>query len=561
MIRIRHLTYNYPNSNYPALQDISLTVQAGEFVLLTGPSGSGKSTLLRCLNGLVPHFSGGTISGSVNVNHLDVLATGPHVLSHHVGFVQQSPEAQAVLDRVEGEIAFGLENRAVPPGEMHARVAEVLALLGLESLRQRPLATLSGGERQRVAVATSLVLRPAVLVLDEPTSQLDPQAAEDLLAGLIHLQEMLPLTIVLAEHRLERVLPFVDRVVHMEDGRILIDAPARSAVLRLPHAPPIVRLAQELDWHPLPLSVAEAKTHFHGKNTQWDAGQETNNAAAASHFSAVAWQNSPGDDIGKSGHRERPQRLLEVSGVSFAYGNTAVLQDVSLTVEAGEAVALLGQNGAGKTTLLQCVVGLRQPAAGQILLNGRSTQGRSVADICREAAYLPQNPDDLLFADSVAEELTITLRNHHMPQDGAVIGELLAELGLTAVQHAYPRDLSVGQRQRVALGAVTITRPALILLDEPTRGLDYAAKERLLTLWRAWLAQGKGMLLVTHDVELAAQIARRVVILHKGQILASGPTAQILPQHTAFAPQIARLYPQTGWLNVEDAVAGLTQLT
>jgi energy-coupling factor transport system ATP-binding protein len=245
MITIDQLTYTYPNSDRIALQDVSWQVEAGEFVLVAGPSGSGKSTLLRCLNGLVPHFTGGTLSGQVVVNGLDALAQGPHALSRHVGFVLQNPEAQAVLDRVEPEIAFGLENAAIPTQEMRVRVEEVLDLLDLTALRERPLTNLSGGERQRVAIASALALRPQILVLDEPTSQLDPQSAEEVLRALVRLNEDLGLTIILAEHRLERVLRYVDRITYMENGRITVDDFVQPAVAQVPQLPPLVRLGRE----------------------------------------------------------------------------------------------------------------------------------------------------------------------------------------------------------------------------------------------------------------------------------------------------------------------------
>ena len=259
MIDIEQLTYTYPNSDRPALRDVSWQVAAGDFVLVTGASGSGKSTLLRCLNGLVPHFSGGVIRGRVTVNGRDVPALGPHTLSRQVGFVSQNPEAQAVLDRVEAEIAFGLENAAVLPAEMRLRVEEVLDLLSLSSLRDRPLATLSGGERQRVAIAAVLALRPQILALDEPTSQLDPQSAEEVLQALVRLNKDLGLTIILAEHRLERILPYADRLAYLEDGRLLADGPAGEAIHQTPLAPPLVQLARQLAWEPLPLTVKEAR--------------------------------------------------------------------------------------------------------------------------------------------------------------------------------------------------------------------------------------------------------------------------------------------------------------
>lgn len=536
MIEISRLHYTYPRSEQPALEDVNLRVRPGEFVLLAGASGSGKSTLLRCLNGLAPHFSGGTISGRVVVAGVDAVAQGPRVLSRTVGFVQQSPEAQAVLDRVEPEIAFALENAAVPRQEMRVRVEEVLDLLDLAPLRQRPLTTLSGGERQRVAIAAALALRPQILVLDEPTSQLDPQSAEDVLHALVRLNEDLGLTIVLAEHRLERVLSYADRVVFLGNGRVLVDAPAREAAAVAPQAPPLVRLGRALQWRPLPLTIKEARP-FARAIAPANGGERT--AEPADRQPAGA-----------------PR--LAVEGLRFAYQGTPALNGVSLQVQPGEAVALMGRNGSGKSTLLKCIIGLLRAESGQVVVNGRSTNGRGVADVAREVAYLPQNPDDLLFAETVSDELHVTLRNHGLERLNGVPA-LLGDLGLAPVADAYPRDLSVGQRQRVALGAVMITRPTLLLADEPTRGLDGEAKQALVDIWRRWLAQGMGLLLVTHDVELAALIADRVCLLSQGEVIAGGVTADVLTSSPLFAPQIARLFPRQRWLTVEEALTGLKQ--
>ncbi|MCP4426480.1 MAG: ABC transporter ATP-binding protein [Chloroflexi bacterium] len=269
-------------------------------------------------------------------------------------------------------------------------------------------------------------------------------------------------------------------------------------------------------------------------------------------------------------------QALKVDNLRFAYNGRPTLNGINLAVHAGETVAVMGRNGAGKSTLLKCVMGLLA-GEGEVAVNGRSTHNRHVADISREIAYLPQNPDDLLFAETVADELAITLRNHGMvsgipipdtriengsgipipepPHNG--IGALLGELGLAEMAGAYPRDLSVGQRQRTALGAVAITRPKLLLLDEPTRGLDYAAKQALVNIWKQWLADGMGLLLVTHDVELVAQIADRVLIMSQGEIIAKGQTADVLSASPLFAPQISRLFPNSGWLTVEDAMEGM----
>ncbi len=532
MIAVRNLTYTYPDAAEPALRGIDWDVPAGKFVLVAGPSGSGKSTLLRCLNGLVPHFSGGVLSGSLTVGGVDPIAAGPRLLSRHVGLVAQNPEAQAVLDEVEGEIAFALENAAVPPPEMRHRIEEVLDLLALTQLRARALHTLSGGERQRLAIASALALRPHTLVLDEPTSQLDPQSADDVLRALVRLNEELGITVVLAEHRLERIARYAHRLTWLEHGRVAADGPVRETLSLIEGGPPLVQLGRVLGWRPLPLTTSEARP-----------------------FAVQTLESVSNARIQEPSHRSpTPTPVLEVKDLHFAYNGHKALRGVDLVLHKGQALALVGRSGAGKSTLLKCLVGLLRPQSGEVLLNGRSTRGRSVADICREVAYLPQNPDDLLFADSVLDELQVTLRNHRIDPAAGEVEELLGTLGLGGLETAYPRDLSVGQRQRVALGAVTVTRPRVVLLDEPTRGLDPVLKEELVALWRRWLDDGVALLLVTHDVELAVQIAGRAVMLDEGEVAAAGETGDVLGRSDQFTPQIARLFPGSGWLTVDDVV-------
>jgi energy-coupling factor transport system ATP-binding protein len=528
LISLNDLTYTYPGAESPALVHSTLEIAEGQFVLAAGPSGSGKSTLLRCLNGLVPHFSGGTVRGEITVAGLDPVTAGPQTLSQTVGFVAQNPEGQFVLDRVEDEIAFALENAALPRAEMHQRVEDILRLLDLNALRNRSLAMLSGGEKQRVAIAAALALRPRVLMLDEPTSQLDPQSAEDVLEALVRLNQTLGLTIVLAEHRLERVLPYVDQLIYLEADSPVLSGRPRDVLTRIPLTPPVITLGKALGWSPLPLTVEEAQPF--------------------ARQASLPTRPRP---------RRAPSRepILRIEGLHFAYDHTSALCDVNFDVGAGELVALMGRNGSGKTTLLKCIVGLLQPAHGQITLAGHSLIGQETADICREVGYLPQMPDDLLFAETVTEELVVTLRNHGLLADPPLAPQaLLDRLGLSQVHGQYPRDLSVGQRQRVALGAITVTRPRVLLLDEPTRGLDYHAKETLVRLLRTWQAEGTAIILTTHDVELAAQAAERVVMLQEGQVIADAPP-ESLTDSPLFSPQVAQLFPDRGWLTPEDALS------
>jgi energy-coupling factor transporter ATP-binding protein EcfA2 len=543
MIRFEHVTYTYPEAAQPVLQDIDLHLPEAALTLLVGPSGAGKSTLLRCTNGLVPHFSGGWLRGSISVDGWNPVTATPQTMSRHVGFVFQDPEAQFVMNQVEDEIAFALENAAMPAQEMRLRVEEVLDMLDLAPLRERRLDTLSGGERQRVAIAAALAFRPRVLVLDEPTSQLDPQSAEDVLQALVRLNTDLGLTVLLAEHRLERVLPFVDRLVYLPgDGSGPLAGSPREVLPQLELVPPLIALGKAMDWQPLPLTIKEGmKFSLRSKG-----GAPTQERLA----------RRPG--VGEP--------LVQARDVSVAYHGQPAVRGVDVDMWPGEIVVLMGRNGSGKTTLLKSLVGLERPQAGRVRVAGQDIARLDVADVCRTVGYLPQDPNALLFAESVAEELMITLRNHRLvDRQGKTLSDLplnpqalLKRLGLAGMAHRYPRDLSVGERQRVALGAVTVTRPRALLLDEPTRGLDYAAKRGLAHLLREWRDEGMAILLVTHDVEFAAGIADHILLMSQGEIIASGDPAEVMGTSPLFAPQVARLFPGSGWLTVEDALPHLT---
>lgn len=532
MISFNNVTYTYPATRFPAIKDVSFRINEGEMVLLLGASGSGKSTLLRCVNGLVPHFSGGTISGEIRAAGLDPVQESPQMMSQHVGFVFQDPETQFVVDRVEDEIAFALENIALPEGEMHARVNETMQLLELTGLRNRHLENLSGGEQQRVAIAASLVLRPQILILDEPTSQLDPQSANELLNMLVRLNAEYNLTVILAEHRLERILPFADHLIYMdrtEPG--VIEGNPRQVQKEVPINPPIVVLGKSLGWDPLPLTIEEGR-------------RLAKSVKIPGALSGV--MQTPPHDLGQ----HRP--YIQVESIDAWLGSGQILHEIDLEIHSGEILVLMGPNGAGKSTLVRCLVGILKAKNGRILVNGEDIIKKSVAEVCQSVGYLPQDPNALLFADRVVDELLITLQNHHLSEEDYPPELLLKKLGIGDKCDLYPRDLSSGERQRVALGAITITRPGALLLDEPTRGLDYAAKQSLVQLVHDWRDEGMAILVVTHDVEMAANIADRVVLMENGRITKRGTPARVLSESKLFTPQIAQLFPGTGWLTPGD---------
>jgi len=542
MISFHDLTFAYPGANQPALQGVNLQIPSREMCLVMGPSGAGKSTFLRCINGLVPHFSGGSLRGSILVNGLDPVKLSPREMSQTVGFVFQDPESQFVVDLVEDEIAFSLENAAIPNDEMEVRIEEALNLLEMTSLRSRRLETLSGGERQRVAIAAALALRPQILVLDEPTSQLDPHGSEEVLQTLMQLNNQLGLTIVLAEHRLERVIPYAGQIIYLSDEFPggLTGTP-REVMGMVSLNPPVISLGKAFGWDPLPLSVEEAQECVRQSSIQFPSDSKELNSV-------------PSD-----GNEKLKTYFIQAKGVHVKYGSTYALRGVDLKLYPGEIVVMMGPNGAGKSTLLRSLIGLIPIESGSIHVGGTDIAGRSVADICQQVGYLPQDPNALLFADTVLEELLITLRNHHLDIIGSINGanHLLSRLGLGNKANDYPRDLSTGERQRVAMGAVMVTHPGALILDEPTRGLDYQAKKILLELLHGWREEGMAILLVTHDVELAVQAADRVILLENGLITGDGLPAKELADSTIFSSQVAKVFPGRGWLTVDDAIGGL----
>lgn len=523
IIQIENVTYIYPGAMGPALRNFSLEVKDGEFLLVTGVSGAGKSTLLRLLNGLVPHFYGGALSGRVSVAGRDPVAEGPGEMSDTVGLVFQDPEAQFVAEAVEDELAFAMENAGLPLSTMRKRVEEALSALGIEHLRNRRVNTLSGGERQRVAIAAVLTMQPRVLVLDEPTSQLDPQSAEEVLDSLVKLNQDLGVTVVLSEHRLERVVQHADRILYLGSNGDAIIGPPREVLAEIPLAPPLAQVGKLLGWTPLPLTIKEARR--------------------------FAPPLQPAARLVSSPAPTRKQPSIRLQNAWFGYPGREVLRGLSLDIYPGEITALMGRNGAGKTTILKLIVGLLKPSKGSVETLGADTRHASLEDMSKLLGYVPQQPDVLLFADTVQAEIDFTRRTHHLPADG---NKLLAELGLTRYKESDPKDLSVGERQRVALAAVLAGEPQMLILDEPTRGLDYLQKDALSTLLRTLRDEGRTVLLATHDVELAAHLAGRVVLMGDGEIIADGPAREVMSDSLVFSSQVSKLFRNPALVTVED---------
>lgn len=519
MIELDQLSVRYGAE--PVLHRISAHLPEGEMCLVIGPTGSGKSTLLGAIAARVPYLTGGTVNGRVQVGGRDTRQARPRDLADLVGVVAQDPRSSFVTETVEDELAFTMEQLGVSEPLMRRRVEDVLDLLDLVGLRRRQLSTLSGGEAQRVAIGAVLTAQPRVLVLDEPTSALDPGAAEDVLAALARLTHDAALTVVLAEHRLERVAGFADRILALEPGpegaRARIGSPEEILAVSSV-APPVVQLGRLAGWETVPVTVRDARRR---------AGELRTRVSSA----VVGAGPAPGDEV------------LRAEKLQVRYGTTHALTGVDLRLHAGMVTAVMGRNGAGKSTLLWTLAGAQRPESGRVHSAHRS-------------ALVPQSSEDLLYRLTVDAE---TAAADEATAPGAT-RTVLDQITPGVPGTANPRDLSEGQRLALAVAIQLATRPRVLLLDEPTRGLDYAAKEQLAAQLERLRRSGHAVLVASHDVEFVAMVADRVLQLADGQVVADGPARTMLTDSMLTAPQVARVLAPVALLTPGEVRTALEQI-
>lgn len=529
MIEFHRVTFTYPDGARPALRDVDIEVSEGELALVVGATGSGKSTLLRAVNGLVPRFSGGNLAGRVVTAGRSTDRTPVREMAETVGMVPQDPATGFVTETVEEELAYTMEQLGLAPPVMRKRLEEILDLMGLAGLRSRPLSTLSGGEAQRVAIGSVLTAHPPVMVLDEPTSALDPAAAEEVLSSLTRLVHDVGITVLVAEHRLERVVQYADQVIHLDArGRVTMGDP-KTVMEHSTVAPPVVHLARLLGWSPPPLTVRDARRRSADLRSRLSSGPPSKNVP--------------------------PPDLATVERLSVWHGSTPAVRDVSLSVGAGEVVALMGRNGAGKSSLLWAIQGSGPRRDGRVLVAGEDPAGREPRDARRLVGLVPHNPADLLFMETVAQECDRA--DHTAAAPAGTCRALLARLVDGIEETAHPSDLSEGEKLALVLAIQLSARPRLLLLDEPTRGLDYGAKERLGSALGDLAAAGTGVVVATHDVEFVAAAAHRVVVLADGEVVADGPTPEVVVASPVFAPQISKVMAPEPWLTTDEVAACL----
>ncbi len=543
-----NVTIRYAGSARPALRSASFVLQEGELVVVTGRTGSGKSTLLGAVNGTVPHFTGGHLSGRVTVCGRDTRTHRPRDLAGVVGVVRQDPLAGFVTDTVEEELAYTLEQLALDPPAMRRRVEEVLDLLGIADLRDAPLRDLSGGQQQRVAIGSVLTASPRLLVLDEPTSALDPTGAEEVLATLSRLVHDLGLTVVLSEHRLERIVGTADRVIVVADDGTVSDGLPRDVMATGPLAPPVVHLGRWAGWQPLPLTIRDARRA--ATTLRAELARDVGGASVVEPTDPEPRASSPA--------------RVAAAGVDVTHGTVAAVRSVDLSLRDGEVAVLMGRNGSGKSSLLWALHGTGARRAGEVRV---STDSGTSVDPATESprnrrshiGLVPQSAPDLLYLDSVRAECHQA--DHEAGAEPGATRATLDRLAPGIPDDHHPRDLSEGQQLALVLAIQLAAAPGALLLDEPTRGLDYPAKAVLGGLLRDLAASGRALAVATHDVEFAAAVADRVVVMSEGRIVADGAATDILCDSPAFAPQVAKVLAPVRMLRLDQVQAAAAATT
>ena len=547
------VSFVYEDAETPALENINLKVQPGEVVLLAGPSGAGKTTLCSCLNGLVPHFHNGVLKGQVLVKGRDTKRTRVGVLSSLVGLVFQDPESQLISPTVADEIAFGPENLAVPRDEIVRRVEEGLDVARLKGFEEREPYNLSGGEQQACAIAAIFAMYPEIYVMDEPTSNLDPLGTQRVLSMIVKVAKERGKTLLIAEHKLEEILPLVDRVVVMDRGRIVQDDTVEGALSKgdIEHVfvrPPLVCLAEKLQLNAQPLTAEQ----FYPALTQ---KYKLNGLTV--------------DERPKAEKKDRGEPVIEIRGLRHSYdGVNAALNEVELTISRGELVSVLGRNGSGKTTLVKHINGLLKPAEGSVIVLGQDTVQTTTAQLAKKVGFCFQNPNHQMITFVVKDELALGPKSLGLDKEEIEHRSLqaLEFVGMAEQMGADVMALGKGQKQRLALASVLTMKPEILVIDEPTTGQDPQMTEEIFEIIRKLNEEGTTVLVITHKFDYAAAYTERAVILANGKIVYDGPMGpaladeELLRANSLAQPQVTQLAAKLAAQNVPGDIVTIDQM-
>lgn len=542
-IEIKELTYHYPKEIKPVIKDINLQLNKGEILFIVGESGSGKSTLAKCISGAVPNFYGGTIQGSVSIDGEDIIEMKHNKRATEVTMVFQDPESQLIMNKVHREIAFGLENVGVESSEIKRRIWEAMQFSNILDIANREINTLSGGQKQRVAITSAIAYLPNCIILDEPTSQLDPASAEDVIALIKKINEELGITIIIIEQRIDRWFDIADKVLVLSRGEIAFSGNKQELYNEkkeelLDFLPGYLKISKALNILNMPYSLREARRTIEAFKYEYETNMVT-------------------EDL--SGRQE----IIKIDNLCCKYEDNLVIKGLSTRVRQGEFISIMGANGAGKSTFLKSLMGLisysgsikvlkdsfvddniKKPTKNLIgSFSGEHSEIRKlrIKDISRIIGYVSQNPNDYISKETVYSELKFTLDNYNI-KDYGVIEETLKALDLYKLKDKNPRDLSGGEVQRVAIASILVLRPKVLLLDEPTRGLDLKVKRMLGEILLELNKNGTTVILVTHDVEFASEFCSRFLLMFNGEIVGDGNREEVLGRGIYYATNINKIF-------------------
>ncbi len=507
MIEIENLSYCYPHTEIPAIKNINLSIKKGEFVLLVGASGCGKTTMVQCLKGLIPKVVGGTLKGSIKIDGKDISQYHVYQISSKVGMVFQNPDTQLFGLTVEEDVAFGPENLGIPASEILTRVHHSLHAVKMEKLRSRFCFTLSGGEKQRTAIAGNLAMQPVVLILDEPTSDLDPAGTKEVLATIKRLNKEKDLTIILIEHKIDEVVDISDRLIVMDKGEIAEDGKPWEVFCQKKKFLKTIGI--------YPPQLYEISNMLGLKKPSYESILNSLSKLDGCFFTE-----------NKNEHATEQNIVIENLWHAHEDGSAA-LKNINLRINRGEFVAIIGHNGAGKTTLAGHFIGFLKPQKGRILIEGKDIKKATVAELAQTVGYLFQNPDNQIFTDKVAKEVAFGLKNVELNNIEVRVSDALRMMELTVEKNKHPHALSRGQRQRLAVASILAMEPNILILDEPTTGQDRGHLNKFLKHIKKLNEAGKTILLITHDMKIVAEYAKRTVVMENGGILMDGTTRDV----------------------------------
>jgi len=574
IINIENLSYIYPSATR-ALNDVSLKVFPGEYLGIVGANGAGKTTLCMFLNGVIPNVLGGRVSGSVHVCGMDTFEHFVFDIAQNVGLVLQDPESQLFSADVRSEIAFAAENRGVPREEIIERMRAILKIVRLEALASRLSDELSGGQKQRLAIAANLIVRPKILVADEPTSQLDPVGKEEVFSTLSSLNKDFGMTVVIASHDVDEIERYADRMIVLDHGSIVLEGTPDEVFREVDtldrmfvHVPDLARLGKSINLggdRKLSLDVSKAAAQI----KTWLGVEKSTSGKPFKEPSASsqdAFEDAADGNL-----------AVKVRNLTYTYPGTSApaILNLNFSIPKGQFVGIIGQNGGGKTTIMKCLVGLLQPSQGEITLENMPLTGQKVGDIATQIGLILQNPDTQLFCMSVEEEIRFGLENLKLEPEEIErrTEEALKITALGEYRQLYPFKLSLGDRRKVAVASIVAMRPQILIFDEPLTGQDYKGRYELVNLAAELHRAGHTVIMISHDMELVARYTQRTLVVGRGQLLLDSPTREVFDHITLLRetfiepPEIIRLAQelracglQSGLLSIDQVTEGIQKL-